>query len=394
MRSKFLNSALLTSFIILLLASCHSALTNKKMDDPHNKINELPDSRNFNAQIDNKQTALYILKNKNGMKAAITNYGGRLVSLMVPDSAGKLIDVVAGFDNVLGFKHSTELYYGATIGRYGNRIANGKFKIEDKEYTLFKNNGSNTLHGGKKGFQDVVWTVTKATDTSIALTYLSPDMEEGFPGNLHVEVTFSLSESNALKINFSATTDKPTVVNLTNHAYFNLNGTGSGTILNHLIEIKADTYIPVDATLIPLGHIDQVKGTPFDFRQVTTIGKRINEPNDQLKRGNGYDHNYVLNKHSQEEWVAKVEGDKTGIVMDVYTSEPGLQFYTGNFMAGKNLMKGGTKDNFRTAFAMETQHYPDSPNQSQFPSTLLNPGIIYKTSTSYVFEKYTGFKER
>jgi len=197
-----------------------------------------------------------------------------------------------------------------------------------------------------------------------------------------------------LKINFSATTDKPTVVNLTNHAYFNLNGTGSGTILNHLIEIKADTYIPVDATLIPLGHIDQVKGTPFDFRQVTTIGKRINEPNDQLKRGNGYDHNYVLNKHSQEEWVAKVEGDKTGIVMDVYTSEPGLQFYTGNFMAGKNLMKGGTKDNFRTAFAMETQHYPDSPNQSQFPSTLLNPGIIYKTSTSYVFEKYTGFKER
>lgn len=387
MRSKFLNSALLTSFFILLLASCHSALTTKKMDDQHTEINQLPDARNFIAQIDNKQTALYILKNKNGMKAAITNYGGRLVSVLVPDSAGKLIDVVAGFDSVLGFKHSTELYYGATIGRYGNRIANGKFKIGNKTYTLFKNNGPNTLHGGKKGFQDVVFTVTKATDSLVALSYLSPDMEEGFPGNLHVEVTYSLSESNALKIDYTATTDKPTVVNLTNHAYFNLNGTGSGTVLNHLIEIKADTYIPVDNTLIPLGHIDQVKGTPFDFRQVTTIGKRINEANEQLKRGNGYDHNYVLNKHSNDEWVAKVEGDKTGIVMDVYTSEPGLQFYTGNFMAGKNSMKGKTKDEFRTAFAMETQHYPDSPNQPEFPSTLLNPGMTYRTSTSYVFEK-------
>lgn len=386
MRSKFLNSALLTSFFILLLASCHSALTNKKMDDQHVDINKLPDARNFIATIDNKRTALYILKNKNGMKAAITNYGGRLVSLLVPDSAGKLIDVVAGFDSVLGFKYSKE-YYGATIGRYGNRIANGKFKIGDKVYTLFKNNGPNTLHGGKKGFQDVIFTVNKVTDSSIALTYLSPDMEEGFPGNLHVEVTYSLLESNALKIDYVASTDKSTVVNLTNHAYFNLNGTGSGTVLNHLIEIKADSYIPVDKTLIPLGHIDQVKGTPFDFRQVTTIGKHINEANDQLKRGNGYDHNYVLNKHGKDEWVAKVEGDKTGIVMDVYTSEPGLQFYTGNFMSGKNLMKGNTKDDFRTAFAMETQHYPDSPNQPQFPSTLLNPGMTYQTSTSYVFEK-------
>lgn len=385
MGTKFLNSALLNSFIILLMASCHSATTTKKMDE-NNGLNKLPVPANFKTLFDNKQTALYTLRNKNGVQADITNYGGRLVSLFIPDSAGKLIDVVAGFDSVAGFKHSAEPYYGATIGRYGNRIANGEFKIENTTYTLFKNNGPNTLHGGKKGFQDVVWDVEKVTDSSIQLAYLSPDMEEGFPGNLKVKVTYSLSESNELKIDYLATTDKSTVINLTNHAYFNLNGTGSGTILNHLVEIKADSYLPVNETLIPLGHIDAVKGTPFDFRQVTTIGKRIGEKNDQLKFGNGYDHNYVLNSHADNEWVAKVEGDKTGIVMNVYTSEPGMQFYSGNFMAGKNHMKSGTSDEFRTAFAMETQHYPDSPNQPQFPSTLLKPGQIYKTSTTYKFE--------
>lgn len=357
------------------------------MTDSSNLSTIIPSIQHFDALIDNRKTSLYLLKNKAGTVAAITNYGARLVSLLVPDVAGKPVDVIAGFDSVQGYQHSTEPYFGATIGRYGNRIAGGKFTLEGKTYTLFKNNGPNTLHGGKKGFQDVVWNVDQATGSLIELSYLSRDMEEGFPGNLHVTVTYSLSEDNRLTISYKATTDKPTVVNLTNHAYYNLNGTGSGTILGHLVEIKADTYTPVDSTLIPLGKLETVTGSPFDFRKATPIGKRIEEANDQLKAGKGYDHNFVLNPHAATDWVARVEGNTTGIIMDVYTDEPGLQFYSGNFMAGKNGMKGGTKDEHRTAFAMETQHFPDSPNQPQFPTTLLNPGQTYQTVTSYKFTR-------
>lgn len=391
MNFKHANLNYLLVPALALLASCHSGTDTKKpMSDSTTNLNQVPAAAKFAGLTDNKKTALYLLKNKSGMQAAITNYGGRLVSLMVPDSAGQLIDVVAGFDSVQGYQHSLEPYFGATIGRYGNRIAGGKFKLDGKEYTLFKNNGPNTLHGGKKGFQDVVFDAVPAGDTSLVLSYLSKDMEEGFPGNLKVKVTYTLTADNELKISYEATTDKPTVVNLTNHAYFNLNGTGSGDILHHLVEIRADNYLPVDSTLIPTGKPESVNGTPFDFRKVTTIGAHIEDKNVQLTNGKGYDHNFNLNKHAPGEWVARVEGDKTGIVMDVYTEEPGLQFYSGNFMAGKNGMKGGTKDEHRTAFAMETQHYPDSPNQPQFPTTELKPGETYKTTSSYKFSKQPG----
>ncbi|TKC06058.1 aldose epimerase family protein [Pedobacter frigoris] len=345
------------------------------------------DSTKFQKEIDGKKTNLYVLKNKNNMEAAFTNYGGRLVSLLVPDRSGKLVDVVVGFDSVEGFEKSTEPYFGATIGRYGNRIAKGKFSLDGKEYTLFTNNGANTLHGGKKGYQYVVWDASRPDAQTLVLSYLSKDMEEGFPGNLNVKVTYTLTDDNELKMDYEATTDKKTVVNLTNHAFFNLNGEGSGTILNHNLQIFADQYTPVDTTLIPLGKNISVKATPFDFTTATTIGKRIEEANDQLKAGKGYDHNFVLNgtKGMGMTHAGTVKGDKSGIVMDIYTQEPGLQFYSGNFMQSKNVFKGGTKDDFRTALALETQHFPDSPNQVAFPSTVLSPGQTYKTSSIYKF---------
>ena len=315
----------------------------------------------------------------------ITNYGGRLVSLLVPDKKQQLTDVVAGFNDVQGYQQSAEPYFGATIGRYGNRIAKGKFSLDGKSYQLFTNNGSNTLHGGKKGFQDVVWDAKKINEQTLELSYLSKDMEEGFPGNLKVKVVYTLDDDNALKITYDATTDKNTVVNLTNHAFFNLNGEGSGTILNHLVKINANSYTPVDSTLIPTGQLLPVRGTPFDFTTPKTIGERIDADNEQLKFGKGYDHNFVLNKHAADEPVAVVTGDKSGVVMEIYTDQPGLQFYSGNFMQGKNKMKGNRTDDFRTAFALETQHFPDSPNQPSFPSTVLKPGDTYHTESIYKF---------
>lgn len=319
------------------------------------------------------------------MEVLITNYGGRLVGLFLPDKNGILTDVVIGLGSIDDYQRSVQPYFGAIIGRYANRIANGAFKLKDEEYTLNKNNGHNTLHGGKKGFHDVVWDVIHVDNSRLELCYFSEDMEEGFPGNLKVKVIYSLTEDNSLKISYAAATDKPTVVNLTSHAFFNLNGEGSGTIFNHQVQIKADYYLPVDGTLIPTGDIDDVSGTPFDFRKVATIGSRINDHNGQLKKGKGFDHNFVLNKHAMHTPVARVKGDKSGIVMEVFTDQPGLQFYSGNFMRGKNILKGGGKDGYRTAFAMETQHFPDSPNQPSFPSTLLSRGKEYKTQTVYRF---------
>jgi aldose 1-epimerase len=375
------------SACITVLGACNQP-TNKTSTTMKDSITygKLPADSTFEKTIEGKQTHLYILKNKNGMQAAITNFGGRLVTLLVPDSGGKMIDVSVGIGSVDGYIKSTERYYGATIGRYGNRIAKGHFTLDGKQYTLATNNSPNTLHGGKKGYQDVVWDAKKINDQTLELTYLSKDMEEGFPGNLSVKVTYSLTDDNAFKCSYEATTDKITVVNLTNHAYFNLNGEGSGTILNHTVQFKADNYTPVDSTLIPTGKIEPVRGTPFDFSTPITIGARISDDNEQLKNGKGYDHNFVLNKHDITQPIATVKGDKTGIVMEIYTEEPGLQFYSGNFMQGKNVMKYGEKDEYRTAFAMETQHYPDSPNQPQFPSTVLKPGQVYKTQTIYKFK--------
>ena len=387
MKSVFNIAAVLLPACLLVVTACNQPSTDKKsttMTDS-TKHAALPDTAAYAKTINGKQTHLYILKNKNGMEAAITNYGGRVVSILVPDKTGKMTDVVLGFDSVSGFEHSTERYYGATIGRYGNRIAKGKFKIDGKEYQSSTNNPPNMLHGGKNGFQEMVWDAKLIDSSKLELTYLSKDMEEGFPGNLHVKVTYSLTDDNAFKCEYEATTDKTTVVNLTNHAFYNLNGESSGTVLNHTLQVDADNYIPVDSTLIPLGKIETVANTPFDFRKPTTIGARINTDNVQLKNGKGYDHNFVLNKHDMNTVVATVVGDKSGIKMEVFTQEPGLQFYSGNFMKGANAMKNGKKDEYRTSFALETQHYPDSPNQPSFPSTLLKPGQVYKTQSLYKF---------
>jgi aldose 1-epimerase len=376
---------------LLFLAACNSS-GNKSTTDSlaiadTAKAGLMLSKSAFETTIDGKKTDLYVLKNKNNMQAFFTNYGGRLVSLLVPDKAGKLTDVVVGFKSVDEFKNSTEPYFGATIGRYGNRIAKGKFMLDGKQFTLTINNGVNTLHGGKAGFQNVVFDAVQPNDHTLELSYLSKDMEGGFPGNLKVKVTYSLTDSNELKMDYEATTDKTTVVNLTNHAFFNLNGEGSGTILNHMVQINAERYTPVDSTLIPTGELARVAGTPFDFNRPTTIGQRINQKNEQLKNGGGYDHNFVLPlvKGESIASAAKVIGDKSGILMEVYTQEPGLQFYSGNFMQSKNTFKGGAKDDFRTAFAMETQHFPDSPNQPSFPTTTLKPGETYKTSSYYKF---------
>ncbi len=365
------------------------SITNNKTttDSATNNANSMLDKKNFETTADGKQTDLYILQNHSGMKAAITNYGGRLVSLMVPGKNGTMTDVVVGFKSLQDFQNSTESYFGATIGRFGNRIAKGKFSLDGKQYTLFTNNGANTLHGGKKGYQSVVWDAKQLNDSILELTYLSKDMEEGFPGNLNVKVTYSLTADNSFKCEYEATTDKKTIVNLTNHAFFNLNGEGSGSILDHTVQIYANKYTPVDSGLIPTGKLVAVAGTPFDFTKPATIGKRINDSSEQLKNGKGYDHNFVLNgtKVNGLNHAATVTGDKSGIVMDVYTQEPGLQFYSGNFMQSKNTFKGGSKDDFRTAFAMETQHFPDAPNQPSFPSTVLKPGDVYKTTSLYKF---------
>lgn len=371
-------------------ASCQSETKKASSGDSLTKdsvavVKLVADS--FKKEIDGKQTALYILKNKNNAEAIFTNYGGRLVSLLIPNKAGKLVDVVVGFKSVNDYEKSTEPYFGATIGRYGNRIAKGKFILEGKTYSLFTNNGQNTLHGGKKGYQYVVWDAKQVNDHTLELHYLSKDGDENFPGNLDVKVTYTLTDDNELKMDYEAKTDKATPVNLTNHAFFNLNGDGSGEILNHEVQIFADEYTPVDSTLIPSGKIEKVAGTPFDFTKSTTIGARVNDKNEQLTFGKGYDHNYVLNKTKAMNMfhAATVKGDKSGIVMDIYTQEPGLQFYSGNFMQSKNTFKTGAKDDFRTAFAMETQHFPDSPNQPSFPSTILKPGQVYKTSSIYKF---------
>jgi aldose 1-epimerase len=346
---------------------------------------QTPDAAGFAKIINGKACHLYVLKNHKGVEAAVTNYGGRLVSLIVPDKDGKPTDVVAGFDNVEGYIHSTEPYFGATIGRYGNRIAGGKFKLEGKSYQITVNNGPNALHGGKMGFQDVVWDARQVNGHTLELHYLSKDGEEGFPGNLQVKVTYMLTQDNGLSISYEATTDKTTVVNLTNHAFFNLNGWGNGNVLNHTLQINADNYTPVDETLIPTGKLLSVAGTPFDFRKGMAIGVRIHDHNPQLANGKGYDHNFVLNKHALNTKVATVKGNLSGIFMSVYTDQPGLQFYSGNFMAGKNKMKGNTTDVYRSAFALETQHFPDSPNEPGFPSTVIKPGEVYRTRTCYQF---------
>jgi len=345
--------------------------------------------KSFGKTPDGQPLDLYVLTAKGGAEASITNYGGAVVSLKVPDRNGKLADVVLGYDNADGYVNDKS-FFGALVGRYGNRIGHAQFALDGKTYTLAKNNGENSLHGGIKGFNKAVWTakIIPAKDgQSLELSYLSKDGEEGFPGNLKVSVIYTLTDSNALRITYSATSDKKTVVNLTNHSYFNLAGQGSGDILGHLLIIQADKFTPVDAGLIPTGEFRDVAGTPFDFRKELAIGARIDQDEEQLKLGGGYDHNFVLQRSNdpEESLAARVLEPVSGRILEVWTTEPGVQFYTGNFLDGKTIGKGGVTYPRRSAFCLETQHFPDSPNQPKFPSAVLNAGERYHTITTYKF---------
>ncbi|REG94757.1 aldose epimerase family protein [Flavobacterium aquicola] len=379
-------------FGLLLQTSCQkkeqagTQESNKSLSENINKQTIVLDSSNFAEEIEGKKVNLYWIKNA-AIQAAFTNYGGRLVSLLVKNKDGEFIDVVVGFKSIKDYQSSTEPYFGATIGRVGNRIAKGKFTLKGKEYSVPVNNGENALHGGTKGYQAVVWDAEKINDQTLVFTYTSPDGEMGFPGNLKVKVTYSVTADNEVRMEYEATTDKTTVVNLTNHAFFNLNGEGNGSILNHIVQFNAKEYTPVDKGLIPTGKIETVIGTPFDFTSPHTIGERINSNNVQLENGGGYDHNFVL-KHSKGNSMinaGSITGDLSGVVMEVFTEEPGFQFYSGNFMQGKNTFKSGAKDSYRTAFALETQHFPDAPNQPDFPSITLEPKSVYHTVSIYKF---------
>jgi aldose 1-epimerase len=349
-------------------------------------MNVFPGKEKFKKKIEGKEVALFLLQNSEKLQVAITNYGARIVSILTPDKNGILQEVVAGFNTLDKYLNASEIYHGAIIGRYANRIAKGKFILGSKEFNLATNNPPNHFHGGIKGFHSVVWDAEQQNKNKLVLNYFSKDGEEGYPGNLNVTVTYFLTNKNELKINFKATTDQATIINLTNHAYFNLNGIGSGNILNHQLQINADNFKPIDETSIPYGNLEPVVNSPFDFRIATTIGQRINENNKQLINGSGYDHNFVLVKKTNElALAAKAVGDKSGIELNVFTTEPGLQLYTGNFMKGNNSFKGNFRDEHRTAFCLETQHYPDSPNQPLFPSTALYKGEVYQSETIFQF---------
>ena len=331
---------------------------------------------------------LYTLRNANGVETTITNFGGIVVSLKVPDRAGKFDDVVLGFSDLESYTKPGP-YFGALIGRYGNRIAKGRFKLNGVEYKLAVNNGENHLHGGIKGFDKVVWTGrqmrTKA-GPAVVLTYLSKDSEEGYPGNLRVRVVYTLTNKNELKIDYSATTDKDTVTNLTHHSYFNLRGEGNGDILEHHVQIDAIRFVPIDTGSIPLGELRKVTGTPFNFLMSTPIGKRIDQDDEQLKNGNGYDHTFVINGRPGTLRLAAMAYDpSSGRTMEVLTTEPGMQFYTGNFLDGVLTGKSGKPYPKRSGFCFETQHYPDSPNQPSFPTTTLRRGATYRSTTIYRF---------
>jgi aldose 1-epimerase len=343
----------------------------------------------FGKLSDGKSVDLYVLSNKNGMEAAITNFGATLVSLKVPDKSGKLADVVLGYRTPAEYESGT-YFFGGTIGRYANRIAKGQFVLDGKTYHLPINDGPNSLHGGTPGFNKRIWTakdVSNGGAPAVQFTYFSPDGEEGYPGNLNVEVTYTLNDDNSLQIAYTASTDKDTVINLTNHSYFNLNGEGNGDILGHELTLHADRFTPTDATAIPTGELKPVKGTPFDFNQPTAIGARINQDNQQLKFGKGYDHNWVLTagESSTPQLAAEVYEPNSGRVLTILTTEPGIQFYSGNFLDGTVHGKSGKPYIRRSALCLETQHFPDSPNHANFPSTVLKAGQTFKSISIYKF---------
>lgn len=346
---------------------------------------KLPDPSAFAGDVNGKKAGLYILKNKT-MQVAITNYGARIVGLLVPDRTGKQTDVVPGFASVANYQKANEPFYGPVVGRFGNRIAKGTFTLDGKTYHTELNNNGNTLHSGPSGFHTRVWDAKQTGDKTLELTYAAKDGEGGFPGTVTTRLTYTLTDDNGLRLDYTATTDKATPYNPTSHAFYNLNGEGSGTINGHVLMIDADRYSVVDKGLIPQGEPASVAGTPFDFRKPTAIGARVDEKNEQLAFGGGYDHNFVLNKKGGGLAKAvEITGDKSGIKMEVLTTEPAMQFYGGNFFKGNDTGKYGKATNYREAFALEAQHYPDSPNHPTYPSTILKPGQTYKQTTEYRF---------
>lgn len=367
--------------IITIILSCQ----NSPKSDPSSPKNiEMVSIENSDfGKIDSTEVQLYTLKNESGFEVKISNYGGIITSILAPDRNGKLDDVTLGFDNLENYLDEHP-FFGAIIGRYGNRIAKGKFSLDDQEYSLATNNGENSLHGGTRGFDKYVWQAKKI-DNGISLMRRSPHMEEGYPGNLNVIVNYQLTQDNEIVINYEAQTDKPTICNLTNHAYFNLAGEGVGTILDHTVQILADHYNPVDEGLIPTG-IESVAGSPFDFTKAKAVGLEIDADHPQIKFGGGYDHNFVLRNDKETlKLAATVIEPKSGRKLEVLTTEPGVQFYCGNFLDGSLTGKRGNKYEYRSALCLETQHFPDSPNQSSFPSTVLRPGETYRSQTIYKF---------
>ena len=340
----------------------------------------------FGTMPDGTPVEMFTLKNAAGVEVRAITYGGIITSLRVPDRGGRLDDIVLGFDRLDDYLKDHP-FFGAIIGRYGNRIAKGQFSLDGKTYKLATNNGPNHLHGGNKGFDKVVWKGEPiAGKNAVSFSRTSPDGEEGYPGNLRVQVTYTLTDKNELAVDYRATTDKATIVNLTQHSYFNLAGQASGDILGHELLLNADRYTPVDETLIPTGEVAAVDGTPFDFRKPAAIGARIGQADPQLKNGLGYDHNWVLNRAGAGlQLAARVIEPKTGRTMEIRTTEPGIQFYSGNFLDGKLTGKNKAQYTHRTGFCLETQHFPDSPNHPKFPSTTLRPGSEYRTTTVFSF---------
>ncbi len=357
--------------------------------DPRSEAPMTIHKRPFGVTPDGVAADLYLLTAAPDFKATITNFGGILVSLWAPDRSGRVADIVLGFDDVTGYaaKHP---YFGAIVGRYGNRIAKGQFELDGKKATLAQNDGPNHLHGGVRGFDKALWQaepLMRDDAVGLKLTHTSPDGDEGYPGTLACTVTYWLTNARVLEIEYTAVTDAPTPVNLTNHSYFNLRGHNAGDILGHELTLFADRFTPVDATLIPTGEVRLVAGTPFDFRTATAIGARIHDTDEQLKLGKGYDHNFVLDAEAKGRFVqaASVREPQTGRIVEVWTTEPGVQFYCGNFLDGTNVGKGGAVYNHRNGFCLETQHFPDSPNQPSFPSTVLRPGQKYHSQTHFRF---------
>ncbi len=379
------------SFILILLICGLNACKNPeadKMKNEHVPVTSspaVPDPAAFMDTLDGRSIAMYTLKNKDGMEIRLTNYGASIVSILMKDRDGKWADIALGYDSLQGYRKGKS-YFGAIVGRYANRVAKGRFSLNGKKYTLSTNNGPNSLHGGKKGFDKVAWEAKESTG-SIRFHYLSRDGEEGYPGNLDVEVTYTLSDSNTLAIDYKATTDRSTVLNISNHTYFNLRGQGNGDILGHQLQLFADSFTPVDSTLIPTGEVRKVAGTAFDFTTPHTIGERVGASDEQITFGKGYDHNFVLTDRTASgslRAVAKVTEPEFGRMMQIFSTEPAVQFYCGNFLDGSEIGKGSVYE-YRTGLCLETQHYPDSPNQPSFPTVVLNPGQTYSSRTVYVF---------